>query len=807
MQLPNIKQIVRSLWRYKSFSLINLAGLTLGIAAVIVIFLLVNYENNFDKFHAEDKNIYRVVAKENAVSEKLDYQATVPYPLARMLRTELPGLQATEIHYVNDINVRIAGHSPFSQKQVVFADSMFFKVFDYSRIANFRIKGNKEMVLNEPRKAILTESTAKKLFGNEDPIGKILRLDNKADVEVAAIIKDIPATSHLPFSMIVSFSTLTKEFIGGLDMDAWGVRSHGYCYARVNHNETGSTEKALYTIVQRNAETDKEKKEKMYLQPLRFIHFDPVFSNTNPSYTIGPKYLSMLLLLGFFIILVACINYINLSTSLAFSKSKEVGIRKTIGASGRQLFFHYLSETLLLTTVAGVLALGLAYALLPTINRLLDKSVSFQQLLDWRYIGFGFMVLMVISFLSGVYPALILSGFNPIVSLKKQFSLPGRFSTLFRKALIIFQFTTSIALIICTIVIAKQTQYFSKKLLGFNKEAVVEVALPVSDSAKMESFRSLLQDQPGIQNISFCLGAPVSDNGFTTNMQAPELPGKNEYSVKIIPCDINYLNTYELKLLAGRWFFPSEEIYRDSATAIVVNETLAKTMGYNDPADAIGKKITIGINDLNLPIIGVTKDFHTTSLHESIAATGLMPFGFFYYAAGIRINPSNIKQTLAGIESAWKKIYPESVYEFKFIDETLAKRYGQETRDYNLFKVFSALSIFICCIGLWGLIAFVVGRKTKEIGIRKVLGSNVRGIVYLLSKDFLKLVIIALGIASPIAWYFMNRWLQDFAYRITISWWIFIIAGLAALLIALITVSFQAFKAAIANPVKSLRTE
>jgi len=393
------------------------------------------------------------------------------------------------------------------------------------------------MALNEPRKAILTEFTAKKLFGNEDPIGKILRLDNKADVEVAAIIRDIPATSHLPFSMIVSFSTLTKEFIGGLDIDAWGVRSHGYCYARVNDNENGSTEKALYTLVQRNAETDKEKKEKMYLQPLKSIHFDPDFSNTNPSYTIGPKYLSMLLLLGFFIILVACINYINLSTSLAFSKSKEVGIRKTIGASRRQLFFHYLSETLLLTIAAGILAVGLTYALLPAVS------------------------------------------------------------------------------------------------------------------------------------------------------------------------------------------------------------------------------------------------------------------------------PSNIKQTLAGIETAWKKIYPESVYEFKFIDETLAKRYGQETRDYNLFKVFSAISIFICCIGLWGLIAFVVVRKTKEIGIRKVLGSSVRGIVYLLSKDFLKLVVIALVIASPIAWYFMNRWLQDFAYRVNISWWVFAVAGIAALFIAMLTVSFQAIKAAISNPVKSLRTE
>ncbi|HET6996549.1 MAG TPA: ABC transporter permease [Chitinophagaceae bacterium] len=805
MSLQNIKQIVRSLWRYKSFSVINLLGLSLGIAAIIVIFLLVNYENNFDKFHKDDNNIYRVVAK-NEAKETSAYSAAVPYSLAKLLRTELPGLPATEIHYVNDMNIRIGNNSPFSQKQVLFGDSLFFKVFDYSSIKNFWITGNPETALNEPRKAILTESTAKKFFGNENPVGRILRLDNKADVEVVAIVKDLPATSHLPFSMIVSFSTLTKEFVAGLDLDQWGVRSNGYCYTRINNN-TRQIEQALHAIVQRNAETDREKQERMYLQPLGSIHFDSTFADSNPSYTVGPKYISMLILLGFFIIMVACINYINLSTSLAFSKSKEVGIRKTIGASRRQLFFYYLSETLLLTVLATALAFILSYVLLPVINTLLEKSVSFRQLLDPIYIGSGLIALLLTSFLSGVYPALVLSGFNPIVSLKNQFILPGRFSTLFRKGLIVFQFTTSIALIICTAIIAKQTQYFSKRSLGFNKESVVEVALPVNDSSKMESFRNLLENDPGVKNISFCLGAPVSDNGFNTSVKAPELFGKNEQSIKLIPCDINYLTTYEIKLLAGRWFFPSEEIYRDSVTAIVINETMARTLGYRDPADAIGKKIMIGINDLNLPIIGVTTDFHTTSLHKVIQPTGLLPFGFFYYAAGIRIDPSNIKKTLGSIETAWKKIYPESVYEFKFIDETLAKRYEQETRDYNLFKAFSVISIFICCIGLWGLIAFVVVRKTKEIGIRKVLGSSIRGIVYLLSKDFLKLVIIALLIASPIAWYFMNKWLHDFAYRITISWWVFVIAGIAAVVIALITISFQAIKAAIANPVKSLRTE
>lgn len=348
-------------------------------------------------------------------------------------------------------------------------------------------------------------------------------------------------------------------------------------------------------------------------------------------------------------------------------------------------------------------------------------------------------------------------------------------------------------------------QYMQHKELGFNKESVIEVGLPKPDSVSRESFRTLIQGNPAIENFSFCLGAPISNNGFGTSLEAPELPKDVDYNVQLIPCDKDYLATYEMKLVAGRWFLPGEE--KTKGTALVVNESLVRMLGYTDPAMVIGKKIIIGVNHYNPTIIGVTNDFHTTSFHDRIGPVALMPFPYFYYAAAIRLKPGSIKPALADIESAWKKVYPESAYEMTFIDETLAAHYRQEKTSYDLFRAFSVISIFICCIGLWGLIAFVVVRKTKEIGVRKVLGSSVRGIVYLLSKDFLKLVLIALVIASPIAWYLMNKWLQDFAYRIHMSWWIFIAAGLVALLIALVTVSFQAIKAAISNPVKSLRTE
>jgi ABC-type antimicrobial peptide transport system permease subunit len=383
--------------------------------------------------------------------------------------------------------------------------------------------------------------------------------------------------------------------------------------------------------------------------------------------------------------------------------------------------------------------------------------------------------------------------------------LPGKSSAVLRKSLVVFQFTISIALIICTVVIARQMQYFQNKELGFNKDAVIELGLPSSDSARIARLKSSLQNQAGIQNFSFCLGAPITDNGFYTRFGTPELPENEDYEVNLLLCDIEYLDTYGLQLVAGNWFLPGDE--KNMGTSLVVNEAFVQTLGYKNPADAIGKKITLGVNDYTPNIIGVTKNFHTSSLHQNIGPVALMPYPFFYYAAAIRIQPGNLKTTLAGIESAWKNVYPESPFAFAFVDETLAERYEQETKDFKLFKAFSAISIFICCIGLWGLIAFVVVRKTKEIGIRKVLGASIPGIIGLLSKDFLKLVLVALVVASPIAWYFMNKWLENFAYRITISWWVFVIAGLFAIAIASITISFQSIKAAIANPVKSLRTE
>ncbi|MEO5782229.1 MAG: ABC transporter permease, partial [Ginsengibacter sp.] len=414
--------------------MINLLGLSLGIASVLVIFMIADYEKSFDNFHSVGKNIYRVVTKSDEAG-KDTYQATLPNPVSRFLRIENPGIVATQIHYAKKTNVRIGNQTPFVENNIVFADSLFFKVFDFGKIKKFNITGDPSMALSAPGKAIVTESTAKRYFGNANPIGQLIRLENIVDVEVAAIIRDVPASTHLPLGMIVSLSSLTKDFVGGIDLNSWNVVTDGYCYVKADNNTVVNTvESALAAIVKKNSSAQKDSKTKMYLQPLRQIHFDPTFDTTNITYTVSPKYLLMLLLLGGFIILIACINYINLSTSLAFTKSKEVGIRKTIGASKVQLFMHYITETFTLTLIAAVIGIVIAVLFLPAINRMLDKSISIDQLLTLPFITGAVFALLLISFISGIYPALVLSGFKPIESLKNQLALPGKSSTLLRKS-------------------------------------------------------------------------------------------------------------------------------------------------------------------------------------------------------------------------------------------------------------------------------------------------------------------------------------------------------------------------------------
>jgi putative ABC transport system permease protein len=549
------------------------------------------------------------------------------------------------------------------------------------------------------------------------------------------------------------------------------------------------------------------------LQPVADIHYNSLYAEGNISYTINYRYLYLLATIALFLILAACINYTNLSTSLAVRKSKEVGVRKTMGAKRSQLAKQFFSETFLLTGLVIIAAAGSVGFLLPVVNDFLDKNIP----AGW-VTGQSVVLLLalwvVISIVAGIYPAFVLSGFNPITALKNKFAAPKTSALVLRRGLVVFQFLTAQILIIGVIVVAKQMNFIQSKPLGFQKDKVVDIGLPGNKPEQLSALKNKLSAVPGISSVSFSLGAPVSDNNFNTGFNRKEKYAAEKIDVSIKVADKEYLQTYGLNLLAGRWFDESDEKKVDRSIpdslrqySVVLNETAVKALGFSNPQQAIGKHIQMGLNDIVVPVIGVMKDYHLESLHANVLPVAMLEFPFFYYNAGIKLTDGYSANTIAGIEKAWSSVYKDNLFEANFLDEHIASLYKNEKRMLQLFNFFALLSIIINALGLIGLLSFMIRQKTKEIGIRKVMGASVANISFILSKDFLQLIAIAFVIAMPAAWFLMNRWLQDFAYRTNISWWVFALAITVALLVTLIAVGFQTIKAAVANPVKSLRTE
>jgi putative ABC transport system permease protein len=803
------KQIARSLWLHKSFTLINLLGLSIGIAAVVVIFLIADYEKSFDTFHSETNKVYRVVSSSRGVSQEVQ-QATVPYPMGRFLRQEYEGIEATQIHFSGSMTVNIDKNDPFREKNVVFADSLFFRVLDFEGIESFWLAGNQATALSNPGQAIVTENTAQRYFGNQNPIGRRIRLDNKVYVEVVGVVKEAPPTNHLPFSMLVSFSTLNQELMSGLDINSWGFTANGFTYVRLDENTSrASIEAALQAIEERNADPDRASKKIYSLQPIAQIHFDPTYENSNKTYTVSSRYLNMLLLLGGFIILIACVNYINLSTSFAFTKSKEVGIRKTIGASKGQLFFHYMMETLTVTLSASLLGIILALLMLPTVNQILRKSISAAALLELPFIIGGLLAVLLITFNSGAYPALVLAGFNPISSLKNQLVMPGKFSVVLRKGLVIFQFVISVVLIIASMIISNQMSYLREKDLGFIKDQQLVIPLR-SENAKgnYASLKNVLSNHQNMEAAGASYYYPGIFNPTDWMMYKEGNSMQNAKSVYMNFVDDTFLQTLGLQPVAGRLFSP--QFPADTNATIVLNKKGVAEMGFSSAEEAVGKWVAFDWEgeQHRFTIVGVVNDFHFKDLSMPIE-----PYGFLLNNSAnqnyliTHVAGENIGGTLSAIEKAWNGLNPNEPFEYSFLDQDFQKNYEAESRLASMIRYFTIIAILISCLGLFGLATFSAEQRIKEIGIRKVLGASVANLVALLSFDFLKLVILAVVLASPIAWYVMQEWLQTFAYRVSISWEVFALTTFLAIMIALLTVSFQAIKAALVNPVNNLRTE
>ena len=799
----------RNLIKHKGISAINLFGLTVGLTSCLLITVYILNELSYDRYNKNAKNIYRVTRdfnnKEGVVSLRL---STVAPPFGYYLPTDFPEIQKMTRLLDDGISPLRYKEKLFNEKDVFFADENLFDVFTIKVL-----KGNPATALRDPFSIMLTEESAKKYFGDEDPMNKTIRYNNTFDLKVTGIYKRFPASAHLHPNMLLSFNTLKDAAVYGEEnlRTNWGNNSF-FTYLLLPPDYDPSNMVARFPAFVDKHMTGQEyvgnkpsELTKLGLQKLTDIH---LYSHTDyeaePNSDISRVYIFAAI--AFFILLIACINYMNLSTARSVLRAREIGIRKVIGAEKRELIFQFIGESVLITLIAIALAFGLLLLTLPWLNKISGLELSTEILSRWQIIVPLLLSPFLIGTLAGIYPAIFMSSFMPVKTLKG-FLRTGGSSISFRKVLVVVQFSISIILIITTMIVFQQLNFMQKKSLGFDKDHMVVIPYNNALNAKYESFHNDLLAAADVKNS--CRTSRIPTGRLLDNMGAYVSNGDSmtpvTTDIKFVSVDYDFVPTYNIKMLAGRNF--SREFGTDTS-GYVLNQTAIKAVGWKSPQDAIGKDFKYG--NRNGKVIGVISDFHFESMHQQIEPMVFLmfpPAAAYFNNLSVKISGSNAAAALAAIEKTWKSYIPETPFEYTFLDENFDKLYQSEQRQGTIFTTFACIAIFIACLGLLGLSAFTISQRIKEIGVRKVLGADISGIVGLLSKDFLKLVLVAALISFPVAWYAMNNWLKDFAYRIHIQWWVFVLAAVAALVVALATVSFQAIKAALANPVKSLRTE
>jgi len=795
-----IKTAIRNLARHKSNAVINIAGLTVGFAAFLLIFLVVQYEQSFDSFHTKKDKIYRVVrVGRNPVNR--EYRTGVPVPVTSTIRTELPEVaNAAAIVNTGDLQVIVTprdGSAPKKFKEAsgfFFAETQFFQIFDFPLA-----EGDIKTALAEPNTILLTKASALKFFGSWQGItGRTLKMSG-IFVKVTGVLENPPANTDFPIKGVLSYITLFKP-----DNKNWGgINDGNYCFVQLAQNHTvNQLSRALSGFTDRHIKPINTGYN-LSPQALNELHYDERYGNFTGR-TFSKDLILALSLIGLFLLVVACVNFINLTVAQAVNRAREVGVRKVLGGSRTQLISQFLGETGITSLLAMLISLIIVIIAIPAVNNLLEINLTASTLYSPRLVTFLFGALLLVSFLSGFYPALVLSGFKPASVLKGASGADQKQGVMFRRGLVVFQFVIAQTLIIGTLVVASQMDYFRTANMGFRKDAVIYASFP-GDSlsrTKVDYLRDQLAKIPGVEKVGFSMFSPVSDGGgWATDLNREGHKGINpDMIVNMKIADPGFFGVYNLQLVAGRVYFAA-----DTMREFVVNETVIKKLGIQNPKDAIGLPITV--SGRTLPIVGVVKDFHANSLRDPIDPIVLSTQKNGYGLANLKIDLSKAKSITAAMESLWNKNFPEFTLEYKFMDQTIANYYKQENQLSALYTIFSGIAIFISCLGLYGLISFMAIQRKKEIGIRKVLGAPIKDIVILLSKEFTMLVIIAFLIASPLAWYFMHQWLQGYSYHIIIGIWFFAATILASICIAWLTVGYTAIKAALANPVNSLRTE
>ena len=798
----------RNLLRHKAYSAINITGLAVGIAACLLIFVVVQYELSYDQFQKNYNRTYRIVTYTKNSDGSEQHNPGIPTPAVDVLKTDFP--QFEKIAAINSTygsQVTVLGDNPNSDvaasKKFIEDNNIVFAQPEYFDIFNAKWLTGNAKVLNDPASIILDKTSAAKYFGDwKKATGKFLKLDNTVLLKVNAVIEDVPKNSDFPIKGFISYETFKRYGEKYGYSKEWGsLSSNHQVYVMLPQNaNVNAIKNQLKTFTSKHFNPNARNQRAEILQPLSEMHFDYNYG-TLGDHSTSKTILWTLALIGVLIIIMASINFINLSTAQAVGRSKEVGIRKVMGSSRGQLIRQVMGETLMIVFFSIILAVIIAKVSLPYLSNVasVPKDIS---LFSMGSIAFLSGVLIIVTLLSGTYPAMIMSGFQPVLAIKSKINSASIGGISLRRVLVVTQFAISQILVIGTIVAISQMNFVRNADLGFNKEAVL-ILPSYSDSAnlaRMKPLKQQLLQNPNVISVAFASDEASSDNNWASNFafdhkDDEDFPTFHKYG------DEDYIKTFGLQLIAGKGYSQS-----DTIREIVVNETLLKKVGMPDPQKAIGKQLRIGGGHW-LPIVGVVKDFKTNSLREEVKPLTIAPANSNYYTLAVKLRTNNISQTTAQIQKLWEKTYPEYAFTSHFTDETIERFYRQETQLSLLYKIFAGIAIFISCLGLYGLVSYMAVQKTKEVGIRKVLGASVGSIVIMFSKEFTLLIGIAFIIAVPVAWYFMNGWLQNFVYRIHIGAGVFILAIISSLIIAWITVGYRAVRAALANPVKSLRTE
>ncbi|HEV8270057.1 MAG TPA: ABC transporter permease [Chitinophagaceae bacterium] len=809
------KTAFRSLTRNRNYTIINIAGLAVGIAVCMMIFIIIQFQTSFDNFHAKKDRVYRVLTEYyHTDAADISYGKDIPFPMPEGLKTAFPQIeQVAPIFASHDDQLLIPDDDgttvrTFKEgKGVFFTAPSFFKMFDYPLLA-----GSYES-LKEPNNVLLTKEMAEKYFGDwKTAIGKTIKMEvggylfehGTEVLKVSGILATIPSNTDFQLKVVVAYGSGFTGSIIAKSTD-WEDRTNaGFgCYIMLPPNVSvdnfNQQLRAYSTKVQ-----SPENKDSHIVQPLSAVHYDTQTGNYSNK-AISQELLNVLWLIAAFILLIACVNFINLSTAQAVNRAKEVGVRKVLGSNKSQLHIQFIIETFLIVTVAVVLATVITILALPYVNQLLELSLSFNILSNPAIILFLVTVTIVVTALAGFYPSIVLSRFNPVNALKSKLTANTAKGISLRRGLVVFQFIIAQALIIGTFIIIQQMNYFMDQPLGFDKDAIINVPFRVDSLriSRLDYLQNKLLQVNGVQAVSFSSNTPVEDGNDTwSTFKFDNAIKEEDFKVITKFADTGFVPAYKLQLVAGRNLQPSK-----FTREFLVNEWLVKSLGYKKPEDILNKEISIWGDKIKCPVVGVLKDFNDRSFRQDLAPLLITTNVTMYNQAGIKLETKNISSTLESVKTICGQTFPNFVYEYKFLDDKIASFYKQENQLSSLYKIFAVIAIFLSCLGLYGLASFMAVQRIKEVGIRKVLGASISSVVYLFSKEFIILVTIGFVIASPIAWYFMNKWLQDYVYRINISWWIFLVGGISAIVIALVTVSFQAIKAAVANPVKSLRTE